>query len=131
MSNFWPSEVIYNGRKFRTVEHAYQAAKCVNVGDQQAIQMMERPGDAKRFGKVLGGMQRPDWKEVNLSIMEDLIRQKFSKEPLRTKLIETGDAIIVEGNYWRDTFWGVYQGHGQNHLGKIIMRIREELKSEQ
>ena len=106
LSNFWPAEVTYNRRKFKTVENAYQAAKCVNVGDQQAIQMMS-PGGAKRFGKVLGGMRRLDWNDkTKLAIMKDLLRQKFQDPELCQKLLATGDSLLEEGNYWHDTFWG-------------------------
>uniref|UniRef100_UPI00345E83CD NADAR domain-containing protein n=1 Tax=uncultured Duncaniella sp. TaxID=2768039 RepID=UPI00345E83CD len=48
---------------------------------------------------------------------------------LAEKLIATGDAELVEGNYWHDTVWGVCDGVGENHLGKILMRVREELKN--
>lgn len=34
---------------------------------------------------------------------------------------------IVEENSWRDTYWGVCKGVGENHLGKILMKIRDEL----
>ena len=37
----------------------------------------------------------------------------------------TGDAVLVEGNWWRDDFWGVYEGKGQNILGKILMIVRD------
>ena len=45
------------------------------------------------------------------------------------KLLTTGDAKIVEGNTWGDTFWGVCGGVGENHLGKVLMRIRAELQN--
>jgi predicted NAD-dependent protein-ADP-ribosyltransferase YbiA (DUF1768 family) len=43
-------------------------------------------------------------------------------------LLETGDAELVEGNWWDDTFWGVCNGVGQNNLGKILMDTRRELR---
>jgi len=52
---------------------------------------------------------------------------------MKIKLLETGDRELIEGNYWKDTFWGVYKDplghkHGLNHLGKLLMRIRFEIK---
>ena len=63
--------------------------------------------------------------------MYGLIKQKFNKEPFRSKLIETGIQYIQEGNYWNDTFWGVNlkTGEGQNILGKMIMTLRDELNN--
>ena len=45
-------------------------------------------------------------------------------------LLDTGDKFIEETNWWKDQFWGVYNGVGENNLGKILMRIREEIKNE-
>lgn len=61
--------------------------------------------------------------------MEDLLRQKFSKTPLRRLLLATGEAELIEGNTWGDTYWGVCHGVGQNHLGCLLMKIRGELNA--
>lgn len=53
---------------------------------------------------------------------------KMSEPKLRSQLLSTGTAELVEGNWWNDRYWGVCNGRGENHLGKILMRIREELK---
>ncbi len=56
---------------------------------------------------------------------------KFTQNPdLLSKLLATGDAELIEGNTWGDRVWGVdlYRGAGENHLGKILMRIRDELR---
>ena len=49
-------------------------------------------------------------------------------ETLKTNLLKTGDAMLIEGNTWGDRIWGQVNGVGENNLGKILMRIREELK---
>jgi len=48
---------------------------------------------------------------------------------LREKLLETDNRQLVEGNWHGDTFWGACGGKGQNHLGKILMEVREELRA--
>lgn len=61
--------------------------------------------------------------------MEEIVRAKFSEnETLKNMLLATGDAELKEGNTWNDTFWGIDQktGSGENHLGKILMKIRDE-----
>jgi ribA/ribD-fused uncharacterized protein len=129
LSNHVPVIVTYDGHKFPTVEHAYVYSKTL-VKEEQELFLAEMddmsPGQAKRLGKSL--TLRPDWESVRLDIMRDLTRQKYSKEYYRSKLLQTGDAEIVEGNTWGDTFWGKYKGEGENNLGKIIMEVREHLR---
>jgi ribA/ribD-fused uncharacterized protein len=134
LSNFWPAQVTLDGRVYPSVEHAYQAAKTKGPEARKKFQDPSlKASVAKRLGSPAGMLSyglriRPDWNEVRLGIMEGLIRQKFSRAPLRDKLLATGDAILVEGNYWNDQFWGVCRGVGENHLGKILMKIRKELQ---
>lgn len=64
-----------------------------------------------------------------LSVMETLVREKFTRHPaLAAQLLATGDLELVERNHWRDTFWGICDGRGENHLGRILMKVRTELQ---
>lgn len=131
LSNFWFCPVKFDGIEYPTVEHAYQASKCLNSTDRQRISELESPGQVKRFGKNV--KLRNDWEQVKVSIMKDLLREKFKNSYLRQKLIATRDSVIEEGNYWHDKFWGICppgSGDGQNILGKLIMEVREEIKKE-
>jgi predicted NAD-dependent protein-ADP-ribosyltransferase YbiA (DUF1768 family) len=58
--------------------------------------------------------------------MEEILRMKFADERLRDKLTSTAPVELVEGNWWGDTFWGVCKGVGENHLGRLLMKIRDE-----
>lgn len=127
LSNFAPSAVIYDGLVFTSVEHAYQAAKAESITDRYKIHECKTPGQAKRLGYKV--KLREDWLDIKDSVMRSLLWQKFSDEPYRALLLATGDQEIVEGNGWGDTYWGVCNGVGQNHLGKMIMDIRNELRS--
>ena len=60
--------------------------------------------------------------------MYKCLRSKFSAPELREKLLDTGDAELIEGNWWNDTTWGVCNGVGENRLGKLLMQIRAEIK---
>ena len=62
-------------------------------------------------------------------VMYNVVKAKFNIKYLKQMLINTGDAELIEGNSWNDTYWGVCSGRGQNKLGKILMRVREELKN--
>lgn len=133
LSNFAECErpIFLEGdsNEYPTVEHAYQAAKTFYADYRLKI----KNGDAvhaKRFFKNLKQWVRPDWNQVKLGIMEHCLRQKFAPgTSLLKKLLETGNEEIVEGNTWGDVFWGQCPiGKGQNHLGKLLMKLRLEAK---
>lgn len=132
LSNFWPCAICWEKLWFPSVEHAYQAAKAVyNVDKDILANSIKTAGAAKRFSR---GMKiDPTFDNRKLEVMEELLRQKFRlsrSDPtsLGDKLLSTGDAELIEGNTWGDIFWGVCDGKGENHLGKLLMKIREDLK---
>jgi len=129
LSNFHPSTIRWRGLKWKTVEHAYQAAKTLDEKQQQMIHESKTPAEAKKLGRAV--TIRPDWDDVKLSIMEELIRLKFENPLLRYALLQTGERPLVEGNHWNDTTWGICRGKGQNLLGKILMKVRDECRDEE
>lgn len=77
---------------------------------------------------------RSDWEAVKVTVMEEIVRAKFTQnEDLKWRLLTTGDACLEEGNTWHDTFWGVdaKTGEGLNHLGRILMKVRDELRDKE
>lgn len=127
LSNFSPCPwIVYDGDVYATTEHAYQAAKTLDLAARRAIRATQRPGDAKRIGAHVS--LRPDWSIVQrVTIMRDLLVQKFAAgQPIDylAGLLRTGDATLIEGNTWGDTFWGVCNGEGDNVLGTLLMEIR-------
>lgn len=125
LSNFWPSKVWLDGMEYPTVEHAYQAAKTDNNIYRRQIQAAANPTIAKQIGRKVPLAK--DWDSWKLWTMEYLLRQKFADPSLRSLLKLTGDAILIEGNIWGDTYWGVCWDRGQNQLGRLLMQIRGEL----
>lgn len=131
LSNFWEAPVTYQGLTYGSNEAAFQAQKCMTEEEKQAFTEM-RPAKSKKAGRQV--LLRPDWETVKVDIMEELVRAKFTQnEDLKWRLIGTGDACIEEGNTWHDTCWGVdaKTGIGQNHLGRILMKIRDELQEKE
>lgn len=124
LSNFAPCTVVLDGIAYPSTENAYQAAKTVIPAERKQFENITA-WQAKRAGRQV--TLRPGWNNIKISIMENLNQQKYSTEPMRSKLIATGDVEIQEVNTWNDTFWGVCNGVGYNHLGLIIMRIRAEI----
>lgn len=126
MSNFYYVDVIFEGMIYRTTEHAYQAAKFLDIEKRKYIQSLETPQEAKRVGRQAG--IREDWNSVKYEIMYDLNAQKYSKPKFCKLLLESGEAYLEETNHWGDVYWGVCNGVGENNLGKILMHIRAILK---
>lgn len=126
LSNFYPSKITFEGIEYKTVEHAFQAAKTTDNFERYTIAMMPTPGRAKQMGRSIS--LRPDWEEVKEGVMETCLREKFAIPELREKLLATGDEELIEGNTWNDRFWGVCNGEGKNKLGKLLMKIRKELQ---
>lgn len=126
LSNFWPCDVEFNGIIYPSVEHAYQAQKTTDIQTRINISKMKTAGEVKTYGKTLP--VRCDWDDIKFQIMEDLVHQKFfNNYKLKGLLMATDDAKLVEGNTWGDVYWGVCNGVGENNLGKILMKVREEL----
>ncbi len=127
LSNFWKVPVQYDGQWYPSTEHAYQAAKTSDLSLRAAIRRAPHPADAKKLGRRV--TLRGDWEDIKIQVMDDLLKQKFSYgSDLARQLVATGTAELIEGNHWNDTFWGVCRGVGKNNLGKILMRIRANLK---
>lgn len=125
LSNFEPCTVEHDGMTYTCSEAAYQAAKTTDVSLRIAFTTMNG-SKAKFSGQTL--TLRPDWNEVKVNAMYEIVKDKFSRNPeLKMKLLQTGNLQLIEGNYWGDKFWGVCNGEGENHLGKILMRVRKEL----
>lgn len=122
LSNFYPAVVIYGYKRYPSVEHAYQAAKTDDESTRDLIRKLPTAGQAKREGGKVKLKQ--DWHLHKRRIMEELLIQKFKHPELRAMLMATEGQDLVEGNYWGDTYWGIYNGKGHNYLGKILMSIR-------
>lgn len=126
LSNFWPAPINVNGKTYPTSEHAYQALKTTNDQDHERIRLCQTPAESKKLVRSMKA--NPQWDAVKLEVMEQLIRAKFTQNPsLAANLKATGSAHLEETNTWNDTFWGVCNGKGKNHLGQILMKIRSEL----
>jgi ribA/ribD-fused uncharacterized protein len=129
LSNFQSVQIKYDGRTYPSVEHAYVSAKSNDDGWKQLCTSSKyRAGDLKKVSKDIE--LREDWEDVKVFIMYDLLKLKFVQEPFKTKLLNTGDMELIEGNYWGDTFYGVdmNKDEGQNILGRLIMKIRKEIR---
>ena len=128
LSNFHMSGLTYKGICFTSSEQAYVYSKQLPSDEWLAEVLSDnRPGHLKRLGS--GVKLRPNWDNLKYNIMKDIVRCKFTQSALLTKLLlDTGDSYLEETNWWRDTYWGVYKGVGENNLGNILMELRKEIR---
>ena len=125
LSNFYHSPVKYRNLIYLNAEAAFQAQKESCEKDKEQYTRMN-PAQAKLVGRNCN--LREDWEEIKEQTMYEIVKAKFTQnEALARLLLATGDAYLEEGNWWHDTTWGVCNGVGQNKLGKILMRVRDEL----
>lgn len=141
LSNFYPCEINHQGIKYPSTEHYYVAMKCNNdqmidgefytsADFREAVSKVTTPGKVKRLGRKI--KLRADWEEKKIELMELGLNKKFKIPELRELLISTGDEELIEGNWWHDCVWGQCicdkcRGKGKNHLGKLLMKIRDEI----
>jgi hypothetical protein len=129
LSNFYvPNNgVFFEGICYPTAEHAFQAAKTLDISKRIRMTTIGTAAEAKSFGKTLS-LQK-NWENIKLEIMRQIVLDKFSRNTsIGEKLIATGSERLAEINTWKDRFWGVYNGTGENHLGKILMSVRNILQ---
>ena len=125
LSNFYPCLIEFEGIVYRNAEAAFQAQKSIKEHTKKKF-----VGLTAREAKYLGKMikLRSDWEEVKQQYMYQIVLAKFSQNPdLANKLINTYPEGLCEHNTWHDTYWGVCNGVGENHLGKILEKVRKEL----
>ena len=128
-SNFAPFAIDLDGARWPTTEHYYQAQKFADPELQAKIRKADKPIIAKKLADKHRDRIRPDWGAIKDEVMYRAVRRKFELHPeLRELLLATGDEEIVE-SVPTDYYWGVGRdGSGQNKLGRIIERIRDELR---
>ncbi len=122
LSNFWKES---DGL---TLEHRFQAAKTDRDHEKAQILAAPTPAKAKYYGRSC--TLRPDWERAKDDVMLELLREKFKDSDLAKQLLDTGDDVLIEGNWWNDRYWGVdlKTGTGKNVLGKMLMRVRLDIR---
>lgn len=126
LSNYGLCQIPYKGIIFPSTEHAYQAMKVDDKLVWEAFAAMPECKHSRRIGQFL--KMREDWNTYRVQVMEEVCRIKFQIPLFKERLLETGDKELIENNWWNDRFWGKHDGDGENTLGKILMKIRDEIK---
>jgi ribA/ribD-fused uncharacterized protein len=127
LSNFYPTPITYQNITYASVEHMYQAWKRP-AEDRAAYATIDKPKNAAK------GLNPAGWHTgIKQAIMLEALKLKFQHRDLREKLLATKDIELIEGNQWHDNYWGnctCYKCitiHGENMLGKMLMKLRDTL----
>jgi len=130
LSNLYKKPVEFEGRVFPTSEHAYQFGKFI---DPEAREWAMKSPKPHLLCIVAHGLNSWDivknWSKIRFDRMYKVLQAKFSDPELKEKLLNTGNLILIE-NSKTDTTWGIGKsGKGKNMLGKLLMKVRDELNN--
>lgn len=128
LSNFYFSEFTLDGVAYPTVEHYFQAKKFEGTPYEKYILNLDHPAQTAKEGKRRDFPLRKDWEQVKEDVMYEGLKGKFMQNlELMVRLVDTHDAELVEDSPY-DYYWGVGRNKtGQNRLGILLMRLRDEL----
>jgi len=130
LSNFAKSEIEVDGKKWKTVEHYFQAQKTLDEKEQEKIRKSFKPKIAKKLGREIE--LRSDWEQVRVDVMRKALNEKFDKLEFQKVLLATRERPIYEDAPW-DEFWGTgnYRATepGKNMLGELLMEIRDRIRN--
>lgn len=128
LSNFFKCRVEWEGRVYTSSEAAYQSGK-YPPAERDVFTTLD-PDPAKKLSRTKP-YDTAAWETRKERTMREVLWAKFSQNPeLAAQLLATGDRVLEETNWWGDKVWGVFQGEGQNLLGKQLMEIRARLRAE-
>lgn len=129
-SNFSAFKLEWNGELWMTSEHAYHSEKFEDPKILKALKDTRSAHDAMKLAYANRDKYRKDWDDVKLGIMKKILHAKVEQHPyVKKKLLASGNRELIE-NSWRDSYWGWGSNkEGENHLGKLWMEVREEVRS--
>lgn len=139
-SNFYYVEFDYKGYKVTSSEQAFMLEKALMFDKSMVKRILSttNPAEIKKLGRKVKNFDEKKLNEVRYDIMVDILCAKFSIEPLKTELLNTGIEFIVEASP-TDKIWGAglalgdprlnYAKYypGRNLLGHALMDARARL----
>ena len=131
-SNFSSFQLEWKGEVWMTSEHAYHSEKFEDPEILNQLRRTRSAHDAMKLAYANRDKYRSNWDEIKLNVMKDILRAKVAQHPyVKKKLLETGDKELIEDS-WRDSYWGWGPNKdGENHMGKLWMEIRDEVRAQQ
>ena len=132
LDNFAPFGLTMDNEYFQTSEHAFQYLKFVDTNKEvaESIKKSFSPNDARSIAHENKASRLANWPDIKYEKMEEVLKLKVEQNPIvKECLLNTKDYLIAECCIDEDTDWGVDNNNqGENNLGKIWMKIRDELR---
>ena len=132
LDNFAPFGLTMDNEYFQTSEHAFQYLKFVDTNKEvaESIKKSFSPNDARSIAHENKASRLANWSDIKYEKMEEVLKLKVEQNPIvKECLLNTKDYLIAECCIDEDTDWGVDNNNqGENNLGKIWMKIRDELR---
>ncbi len=129
-SNFSSFAMEWNGKLWMTSEHVYHGEKFTDEQLKEQMRIARSADAVLRLSHQHRDAYRKDWEEVKLKIMKSILHAKVAQHPyVKKKLLDSGERPLIEDS-WRDDFWGWGPNKdGHNHLGKLWMEVRSEIRN--
>ena len=131
LNNDYPCDIYFEGLIFKSVSHAYQAARSKLQHIREKIALAD---SIIEMYDIAAKIEDPlDWLKMRIKVMEKLVRDKFRRHrDLRDKLKATSNRELI--NTYADAtnsniFWGIVDNKGQNQLGRIIENVRYDIQT--
>lgn len=129
LSNFWPASFVdFSGIRWKSSEAYYQAHKFLHHPETLPIFFQIQKADIKSVKKIARKNKEfidPYFSYKKDYVMFEALMYKFTQNPDLLKLLkDTGSKHLVEANWWKDTYWGVFEGNGENVLGLMLEKVR-------
>ncbi len=139
-SNFYPCTFTLAGKTFKNSEQAFMYQKAMMFGDTEIadeILKTSDPKQVKQLGRAVMHFDNHIWERKRVSIMYDIVAEKFHQNPnLMKLLVATEGKSLVEASPY-DKIWGIGleatdsralnrdTWQGENLLGEILTEIRD------
>ena len=140
LGNMAPYPIIYEGKRWRTIEALFQSLRFTDENIIEAIRNEKSPMGAKMKAKSFkSSYSISPLSQQDIENMKLCLQLKFSQHSdLRNKLLKTGEHTIIEDigsrRVARHEFWGAYKNEknewvGNNLMGKLLMELRASYTS--
>jgi len=131
-SNFSSFALEWKGELWMTAEHAYHSEKFVDIELKEGIRKARSAHDAMKLAYANKDKYLKNWDDIKLEVTKRILLAKVAQHPyVKKKLLQSGDRMLVEDS-WRDAYWGWGPNKdGENHLGKLWMEVRGEVRSKE